>query len=128
MNLTEQKEQEIKQGLRYNYDALSEFDYMLFDQTRSMYPELYALNIRPIKNNWANYQLSLAKILLVGVEDERANRAQFEREVWSTELYASEAQASMLPLRVISLLQSCDIDYPVELTYQLGGLVYTYPP
>src|SRR6185437_730259 len=115
-------DEDHKGNLKYHYDKLSDYDYMIVDQTQGDGPHLYSLCLIPITNTkGCNWQITLAKFK---TNEWGSDYPSFEREVWSTQVCSTYEPAMQLPLRIVSILQNCELDYPVELAYQFGGTAF----
>lgn len=113
-------------SLRYEMDEVEDFDYAVFDRQLQGQPVVYRLFAIPIQNGWNNYQLTLTVFDASVTPEEEL--VQFERELWSSQMYLDEQGLLSICERILAYLQSCEIESPVELAYVFGGTVNNVTP
>lgn len=110
---------------RYLVDQVGPLEYSVFDTQKPSDPTVYTLFIVPVKHKWYNYQAILTVYDASAVEGQWP---QFQRELYSTFLYADRLAILQLGRQILSCLQSYDVEDPVELSYFFGGVVNNRVP
>jgi hypothetical protein len=105
---------------RYSSKKVGDLQYLVFD-SQVKEPVVYVLFFSEVKNKWNNYQVTLTVFSLV--ESEGHDYVTFLKELWSSFIYIDDKGLSNLGPRILNLLQTCDIQYPIELCYIFGGTI-----
>jgi len=103
---------------RFDINKIGPLDYLLLDLQAEGGPLVHWLYLVAIENKWCNWQVILSAF---DPSLQTGSIPMLGREIWSTFLYSDMEGLVRLCPRIISLLESLDVNYPVELTYTFGG-------